>query len=175
MNIAQTTVPARHKLVNQTLENIDFGLALPSDAGELARLHAQFFGEARYKDRGIVYSESKAEAWLGDVIQYGSCPHIIARTPGYQGEIVGVISYTLDDTFCEEPVAVLHTFYVVPKHRRSAIGRVLVALVTEMAEGDGACAFHAPLASGMVETGSLINLFTRAGFTEIGTIMGRSL
>jgi GNAT superfamily N-acetyltransferase len=70
---------------------------------------------------------------------------------------------------------VLGTLYVVPGHRRSAVGRVLVAVATEMAEGDGACAFHAPLASGMEEMKSLINLFAKAGFVPIGTILGRSL
>jgi hypothetical protein len=44
-----------------------------------------------------------------------------------------------------------------------------------MAKNDGAVAFHAPLASGMVESVTLANLFVHAGFDEIGKIMGRRL
>jgi GNAT superfamily N-acetyltransferase len=170
MNIA-----LRHKLVTETLDGVDFTLAVKTDAAELANLFEFFFAEADYKSRGIVFSFAKAKAWLERVIEFGSCPHFIARTHGYEGKIVGVTSYSLDDSFCEDPVAVLGTLYVVPSHRKSPIGRILVAVATEAAKGDGAVAFHAPLASGMVEMKSLVNLFTKAGFVEVGTILGRSL
>lgn len=174
MNIAPNT-QLRHRLVAEALEGVDFNLAGKDDVPELAVLFGEFFKEADYKSRGIVYAPEKAKAWLERVIVYGSCPHIIARTHGYDGEIIGVTSYSLDDSFCAAPVAVLGTLYVVPGHRRSAVGRILVAVATEAAAGDGACAFHAPLASGMTETKSLKNLFTKAGFDEVGTIMGRGL
>jgi GNAT superfamily N-acetyltransferase len=175
MNIAHTIAPARHRLVQEALAGVDFALAAPADAGELASLFEAFFAEADYKSRGIVYSRERAKAWLERVIKSGSCPHIIARTHGYDGKIIGVTSYSLDESFCERPVAVLGTLYVVPEHRRSAVGRILVAVSTEAAIGDGACAFHAPIASGMAEMKTLKNLFTRAGFVEIGTILGRGL
>lgn len=170
MNIA-----LRHKLFKETLDGVDFTLATPDDVEELARLFQQFFGEADYKSRGIVFSPRKAKNWLTRVIKFGACPHIIARTHGYEGEIIGVTSYSLDESFCEQPVAVLGTLYVVPNHRKSAVGRILVAVAVDAAAGDGACAFHAPLASGMMETKTLVNLFSRVGFTEIGTILGRGL
>jgi L-amino acid N-acyltransferase YncA len=172
MSTATNTVPLRHRLVNKTLDEIDFGLAEVGDAEELCGLFGLFFAEAGYKHRGIKFSPDRAEAWLKRVIESGACPHIVARSAG---DIIGTISYTLDDTFCEKPVAVLHTLYVVAGHRHSAIGSVLVSLALEMSTGDGACAFHAPLASGMAETASLINLFRKAGFVSIGTILGRSL
>jgi len=164
----------RHNLIEDTLGTVEFSLAAVADATPLAGLFAVFFDEAGYKDRAIVFSRDKAEAWLQRVIVNASCPHIIARDRE-TGMLVGVTSYSLDDSFCVDPVAVLHTLYVVPGHRRSAIGRVLVGLATEMAKGDGAVAFHAPLASGMGEMKTLVNLFRRAGFDEIGTIMGRKL
>jgi GNAT superfamily N-acetyltransferase len=174
MNTAITTIPPQRRLVQRTLDDVDFGLAGKSDVDELVALFDDFFEEADYKSRGIVYAPSKAKAWLDRVIAYGACPHIIARSRD-DNTIIGVTSYSLDDSFCFAPVAVLGTLYVVPGHRRSAVGRVLVAVATEMAEGDGACAFHAPLASGMEEMKSLINLFAKAGFVPIGTILGRSL
>lgn len=175
MSIAQTIAPARLRLVQEALAGVDFDLASPADAEELAYLFEKFFSEADYKSRGIVYSHERAKAWLERVITSGSCPHIVARTHGDRSVIIGVTSYSLDGSFCVDPVAVLGTLYVVPDHRRSAVGRILVAVATEAAIGDGACAFHAPIASGMAEMKTLKNLFTRAGFVEIGTILGRGL
>jgi len=171
--VAEAPRPLLRRLVRETLDNVEFVLALPDDANELAGLFDKFFAEAHYRDRGIVYSHDKAEAWLERAITSGSCPHIIGRHQ--QDGIVGVVSYGLDSSFCEKPIAILHTVFVLPAWRRTAVGRILVALATEAAIGDGAVAFHAPIASGMNETATLINLFKRAGFTAIGTIMGRAL
>jgi len=162
------------RLVAEALNGVDFAVADVSDVAALTDLFADFFAEAGYKDRGIVYSPEAATTWLNYVIFHGTCPHVIARERDSRA-LVGVTSYSLDRSFCVDPVAVLHTLYVVPAWRKSAVGRVLVALSTEAAQGDGAVAFHAPLASGMSETKTLVNLFRRAGFDEIGVIMGRKL
>ena len=115
------------------------------EANEIALLFERFFAESGYPSRGIKYSVGKAEAWLERVqITQGSCPHLVAIR---DDRIVGVISYSLDETFCIDPVAVLHMFYVAPEHRRSAVSMVLVALCVDAARNDGAVAFHAPLAS----------------------------
>lgn len=174
MSTVLNTLPWQRRLVAETLEGVDFTLAEPTDVAELTSLFGRFFEEAGYKSRGIVFSPEKAKLWLARVIAYGAYPHIIARAHD-DGSIIGVTSYSLDESFCFAPVAVLGTLYVVPGHRRSAVGRILVAVATEAAKGDGACAFHAPLASGMAEMKSLTNLFLKAGFDEIGTILGRSL
>lgn len=157
------------------MAGVDFAVASPADADELAILYQRFFDEARYQDRGIVYAPEKVYDKLKNAILLQRYPHVIARTRGYDGQIVGFISYSLDDAFCAAPVAVMDNFYVVPEHRRSAIGRVMVAIVTDMAIGDGACAFHAPVASGTGAAKSLLNLFRHAGFSEIGMIVGRGL
>jgi len=162
----------RKRLFAEAVNTVDYRVALPGDAPEIARLFETFFNEAHYKDRGIVYALDRATAWIEGVIRDNSCPHIAAL---HDGAIVGAISYSLDDTFCVEPVAVLHMLYVLKDHRKSAIGRVLLALATELAKGDGACAFHAPIASEMDEQPSLVNLFGRGGFKPIGLILGRRL
>src|SRR5580765_6092038 len=162
----------RKRLFKQALDRLDYRVAVGDDAPEIARLFKTFFDEAHYQDRGIVYDLDRATAWIADVVRRGSCPHLVAV---YAGRIVGAISYSLDDTFCVEPVAVLHMLYVLKDHRKSAIGRVLLALATELAKGDGACAFHAPIASEMDEQPSLVNLFGRGGFKPIGLILGRRL
>lgn len=147
--------------------------ATTNDVDELCALFETFFAEADYKRRGIVYSREKATEWLQRAIHFGLTPHLVARL---HGKIIGAISYDLDGSFCERPVAVLHIVYVLPEHRRSAIGRMLVGLACDTAKhADNACAFHAPVASGMEEVQSLQNLFTKAGFEPIGFIMGRGL
>jgi L-amino acid N-acyltransferase YncA len=174
MSISETfsSPPLRKRLVRSALAEIDFRLAVQEDAPALALLMEQFFNEAGYKDRGIVYSVERAEAWLAGVITRGAVPHIIAIK---HRKIVGAISYSLDDTFCAEPVAILNTIYVVPGERRSALGRLLVTLASDLAKQDGACAFHAILASGMIEQKTLTNLFAREDFDRIGVVMGRRL
>jgi len=176
MSIAETlsssNSPLRKRIVWAALKEIEFRLAVREDAPALARLFEQFFGEAGYKDRGVRYSRLKAAEWLDSVISRGRVPHLVAEKAK---RLVGVASYDLDGTFCVEPVAVLHAIYVIPEERMSAIGRVLVALACDLAKQDGACAFHAPLASGMAEQRSLANLFRHEGFEEIGVTMGRRL
>jgi L-amino acid N-acyltransferase YncA len=172
LKVVAPATPARAALVMAVLDRTDFRVATKDDASELAALFAVFFEEARYRDRGIVYSRERALRWLEGVLANGKCPHVVATV---DNKIVGACSYSFDDTFCVEPVAVLHTVYVLREHRRSVIGRMLVVLACDMAKNDGAVAFHAPLASGMVESVTLANLFVHAGFDEIGKIMGRRL
>jgi L-amino acid N-acyltransferase YncA len=164
---------SRHKrAILKVMQEVEFRLATPHDAREIAVLFQTFFSEAGYKDRGIRYSLEKAEKWLEGVIANGVVPHVVAVC---RDQIVGAISYSLDGTFCEEPVAVLHMFYVLKEHRRSAIGRVLAAMMGHLAGQDGACAVHAPLAGEMSESQSLVNLFAHDGYTPIGVILGRKI
>ena len=113
----------------------------------------------------------KAGDWLARAIANHSCPHLVAVQ---DGEIIGAISYAMDETFCVEPVAVMHMLYIKAPHRRTAVGKLLVAMCVDAAKADGACAFHAPIAAEVREK-SLVNLFTHEGFEPIGTIMGRTL
>ena len=162
----------RKRLFQQALDNVDYRLANAYDAPEIARLFQTFFDEAHYQDRGIVYDLDLATNWIAGVIQQGSCPHLVATC---DGKIVGAVSYSLDGTFCVKPVAVMHMVYALKAYRRSAIGRVLLSLAVDMAKADGACAFHAPIASEMSEQRSLANMFGRGGFKTVGLILGRSL
>lgn len=176
MNISQAIAPARHRLIQQTLDGYIFSLASPADADEIIDLFHQYFDdEAGYRKRGVVFAADKAKPKLERAIDLGIYPHIIARTPGYDGKIVGVISYSLDASFCVDPIAVMDMLYVVPGYRRSAIGKVLLEVAVDMAKGDGAVAFHAPIASEIVRWQSIVNLFKNAGFGEIGVIMGKGL
>ena len=58
-------------------------------------------------------------------------PHILAIV---DEEIVGFLAYILDHTFSVRPCQVLMEFYVAPEHRRSAIGRALLAMAIQEAK-----------------------------------------
>jgi hypothetical protein len=149
----------------------DFTLAKVTDAFELSALFGEFFAESDYSKNNIRYSQQNAMAWLLKVLGNGSFPHIIARV---DNKIVGVISWSMDQSFCEEPVAVLHTIYVKKPYRKSIMGRMLVSLALDLAQYEGACSFSAPIASGMKEMKSLANMFTKAGFKQSGVILTKA-
>ena len=159
------------RLVLEAVETFTYRFADRDEAPALAFLFEEAFIDSGFPSRGIRYSVPKAEAWLRRVIIDGSCPHLVALK---DDEIVGAISYALDETFCVKPVAIMHMLYIKPPYRRSAIGRVLVGLCADAAKADGAVAFHAPIAA-QVREQSLINLFAHGGFAPIGTILGRAL
>jgi L-amino acid N-acyltransferase YncA len=151
----------------RTLNDVKFSLATTEDVAELAGLVARFYNESGYKN----YAEfdlEQAEAYGSLVIDKGAVPHIVARK---SDELVGFISYSLDTSGWVKPIAVMHMFYVIPECRRSPLGRALLALAVDMAKGDGACALHAPVASGTKAVGSLKNLFSKIGFEPCGYLM----
>lgn len=153
-------------------ENTQFDLASEKDVVELTYLFKEFFGESDYADKGISYSPTNAAIWLRKVIVSGAFPHIVARR---DGKIIGVLSWSMDSSFCEEPIAVLHTIFVKKEFRRSIIGRLMFGLAIDIAQDEGACAFTAPISSGMKEMGSLMNMLRRAGFQASGAIMTKGL
>ena len=82
----------------------------------------------------------------------------------HDDEIVGAISYALDETFCVEPVGGdAHAVHQAGDIARRAMGRMLVGLCEDAAKGDGAVAFHAPIAAEVNER-TLVNLFAHMGF-----------
>lgn len=147
-----------------------FDLATEKDVVELTYLFKDFFAESDYADKGIAYSPNNAAIWLRRVITSGAFPHVIARN---DGKIVGVISWSMDNSFCEEPIAVLHTIFVRKEFRRSVIGRHLLTFALDIAQSEGACCFTAPISSGMTEMKSLANMLFKAGFSASGVIMTR--
>ncbi len=156
------------KLTPKIASEAHYEMATEKDVVELTYLFKDFFEESDYADKGIAYSPNNAAVWLRRVITQGVFPHVVARI---DGKIVGVTSFSLDQSFSEEPIAVLHTIYVRPEFRRTQIGRQLLALALFVAEGDGATCFSAPISSGMKEVPSLQNMFRKAGFRQSGAIL----
>jgi GNAT superfamily N-acetyltransferase len=145
---------------------------MPDDLAPLMDLYRRFYAEAVYKDF-IEWDDARATSTVEARVKHHVRPHILAIV---DGEMVGFICWELDHSFSVKPVAVLFEFYVQPEHRRSAIGRFLMRIALWVAKDDGACAFHAPIASGMRETaGTMRNMLVKEGLEDLGYIMRKKL
>lgn len=158
-----------------TRENIkdfvNFRVATPDDVPELINVYQRFYAEAVYKDF-LEFDPARARETILNGITFDTRPHILATIDDV---VVGFIAFVIDHSFSVKPCAVLMELYVIPEFRRGAIGRALVGLTIIEARRKGAGAFHAPVASGMVEARSLFNLFDKAGFKQFGYMMRRGL
>ena len=155
----------------ETHKGFEFALAKRDDVPELVDLVARFYRESDYATYADIDLSSAAK-YGETVVESGLVPHIVARKDTVP---VGLISYSLDTAGWVKPIAVMQFFYVLPEHRKSFLGRALLALAVDLARGDGACAFHAPVASGTRATGTLKNLFTKHDFEPCGFIMRKVL
>ena len=158
-----------------TLDNLDervtFRFADVNDVPDVMALYGRFYEEAVYKDF-LDWDAAKARNTVLNGVFTDTRPHIIAIV---DEEIVGFLAYILDDSFSTRPCQVLMEFYVAPEHRRSAIGRALLAMAIQEGKLADAGAFHAPVASGMKEARSLFNMFSKAGFEQFGFMCRRGL
>jgi GNAT superfamily N-acetyltransferase len=161
-----------HRIYRRTLDRYDFRAATPDDVDGMVALWPEHWEEAHYKDRGIEPDEQRYRAWMTRMLEYGLGVWIVAL---HDDTIVGFFAYTLDHNFSTQPVAVMGTFFVAKAHRRTAVPAILFELGIAEAAADGACAFHAPIASETLSSRALENSFKKAGFNVIGCMMGRSL
>lgn len=176
------TLKPYQRIYKKTVDRYDFRVATPLDVEGIVALWPEHWEEAHYKDRGIEPDEDRYAEWVQAKIEYGSGVFLLALDRGksswpmkHKEEIVGFFAYTLDHNFSVKPVAVMGTFFVRKAHRRTAVPAILFELGLDLAAADGACAFHAPIASETASARALENSFRKAGFTTIGTMMGRSL
>ena len=158
-----------------TLDNLDqrvsFRFADASDVPELLLRYEMFYEEAVYKDF-LEWDRARSRETILNGIVADTRPHILAQV---EDSIVGFLAYILDHTFSVRPCMVLMEFYVVPEHRRSAIGRALLAMAIQEGKAANAGAFHAPVASGMRAARSLFNMFDKAGFEQFGFMVRKAL
>ena len=158
-----------------TLNDLDtrvtFRFADASDVPELLLRYEMFYEEAVYKDL-LEWDRHRARETILNGIVSDDRPHIVAIV---EDSIVGFLAYILDHSFSVRPCQVLMEFYVVPEHRRSAIGRALLAMAVQEGKAADAGAFHAPVASGMSAARSLFNMFSKAGFEQFGFMVRRGL
>lgn len=151
--------------------HIELRLAKIEDAPRVASFLGMFFARSKWAET-LTYHEGKALIYLQRVIGTGYAPYVIALD---DGELVGLCSYHTYDVFTD-PIAVMDETYVVPRYRFTDLGRRLVALAIEMARGEGCKAINFPIASGMPEQNSLMNMVGRHfGAEYIGMIFRKAL
>jgi L-amino acid N-acyltransferase YncA len=164
---------AIHKRIYQrTIERYEFRVADEGDVDGIVALWPEHWAEAHYRDRNIEPDEARYRDWVAKKIEYDTGVFLLALDAG---QVIGFFAFTLDHNFSVRPVAVMGTFFVSKSHRRSAVPAVLSNLGIDLAQSEGACAFHAPITSETQSSRALENSFRKQGFNVIGTMMGRAL
>jgi GNAT superfamily N-acetyltransferase len=131
----------------------------------------QYFHEAGF-DRFSPFDIERAAREMAKQIRSGDTPFLLAEL---DGEVVGMVSWSLSHVFTEKPIALLWMIYVMPPNRRSAIGRLLVSFAADIAKQEGACAFFASIPPTSPAAKSLCNLFCRCGFAPMGGAFTKAL
>jgi hypothetical protein len=150
---------------------LEFRLASPADVPQLARVLRDYMNTTDWA-QFMTFDLERTVKHLNHEIASGETVYLLAL----QGPvIVGLASYSILHHFTTEPIALFQEIWVREDYHHSAVGRILVALATDLAKGDGAVAIHAPMASGLPAARSLKNLFFKGGYHEFGYMMRRRL
>lgn len=182
MNIAVRDVTSAQCTRTQ---HIELRLATVDDAPVIARLIGAWFPMTTWKDC-LTYDEAKAATFIERGIATRCEPFVLAFGPQNFSDpsldrnvfqaLVGCISWHLDARLTTEPVGVLDEVFVVPRLRRSDLGRRLVMMALHIAKEEGARVMNFPIASGMPEQQSLINMLVRHfGAEPVGVILRKVL
>lgn len=168
MNIAVQPPRVRRRTATP---HIELRLAEVDDVVKLTAFLGDFFARSCW-NRDLRFHSEKAARYLHGAVGSGFAPYITA----WDGdELVGVCSYHTFDVFTD-PIAVMDETYVVPKYHRTDLGRRLIALALELAKREGCKVMNFPIASGMREQNSLMNMVGRHfGADYVGTIFRKVL
>lgn len=136
----------------------------PFDVDEIVALGDRFFEESEFSTfstyspdhfRFVLASIEHSPTLSGFVFEKG-------------GKIKGFIFYQMDLSYTEEPVALMWLFYVVPKFRKSPVGRELLKIAENHAKARGARVFYAGSMSGIPGIqNSLKNLYEKTGYKQL--------
>lgn len=154
-----------------TTPHIELRMAGVDDVGQVVDFLARFFARSRWADN-LTFHGEKAARYLTGAIGSGYAPYVTA----WDGEeLVGLCSYHTFDVFTD-PIAVMDETYVVPRYHRTDLGRRLIAMVLALAKAEGCKVMNFPIASGMPEQNSLMNMVGRHfGAEYVGTIFRKVL
>lgn len=151
--------------------HIELRLATKDDVEKLVPFLAGFFARSRWAEN-LTFHTGKARDYLERAISSGFSPYVLALDGE---ELVGCCSYHTYSVFTD-PIAVMDETYVVPRLRRTDLGRRLVYLVIHLAKTDGCKVMNFPVASGMYEQRSLINMLVRHfGCEPMGLLLRKVL
>jgi Acetyltransferase (GNAT) family len=166
MNIAQRNV--RRQSIDTS--HIDIRMMEHDDVPDVVRLFDQYFHETQWT-RYLMFDPAKTKERLHQHIDGKRTPHLLARDNGH---LVGLISWHYDTQYTDE-IAVMDEVYCLKPYRRTDLGRKLVALALYLAKGDDAKVFNFPVASGLPETATLINMLKHKFGGEICGVLVRCM
>jgi GNAT superfamily N-acetyltransferase len=169
MNIATKDLRVSKRTVRTP--HIEVRLGRLEDVPKIVDLVELFFHRTTWA-QVVNFKRDGATKWLAYAIDAGYAPHAVA----FDGdELVGVCSYHTFSTYTD-PIAVMDETYVLPRLRRTDLGRRLVALAIELARGEGCKVMNFPIASGLPEQNSLMNMVGRHfGAVPVGMIFRKVL
>lgn len=152
--------------------SIEVRLGQADDVDRIADLLERFFGMTIWAQH-MTFNKDGALAYLRYAIPAGYAPHALA----FDGdELVGLCSYHLYSAYTVPPIAVMDETFVLPRLRRSDLGRRLVALAIDLARADGCAIMNFPIASGLPAQNSLMNMVgNHFGADYVGTIFRKVL
>jgi len=160
MNIA-----LQHKRLPTSTSAIDIRLATPDDVPLIMPLLEQFRIESAWSEL-VTIDYPRAEAFLRRCI--GMTHTYILAFDG--DKCIGMISWHLDANM-SNPIAVIDETFMLAPYRKTNLGRKLVALALYVARCDGVKFFNFPLASGMKQTKTYVNMLRKFGARPVGVIM----
>ena len=108
---------------------------------------------------------------LQELIERKTTPHLVAFDMLDDERMVACISWHYDLQYTKEPIGVMDETFVLGPYRRTNLGRKMVALALHIAEGDNCRVFNFPLASGLPETKSYVNMLRKFGGEICGVIV----
>ena len=169
MNMAVPLPTAKRRTT--ATPHIELRMATVDDVEKVVAFLGVFFARSRWADN-LNFHTKKATRYLFGAIGSGYAPYVIAMDGD---ELVGLCSYHTFDVFTD-PIAVMDETYVVPRYHRTDLGRRLVAMILALAKAEGCKVMNFPIASGMPEQNSLMNMVGRHfGAEYIGTIFRKVL
>jgi len=169
MTIATPDLRATKRTVRTP--HIEVRLGRTEDAPKVVDLIEGFFHRTTWA-HVINFNRDGAMRWLNYAIGSGYAPHALA----FDGdELVGMSSYHVFSTYTD-PIAVMDETYVLPRLKRTDLGRRLIAMIIELAKADGCVVMNFPIASGLPEQNSLMNMVGRHfGAVPVGMIFRKVL
>ena len=162
MNIALRDV----RRLSIDTSHIEIRLMTHDDVPDVVRLFDTYFHESQWPPY-LTFDAVKVKNRLHDLVERKSHPHLLAFD---NGEVVAVMSWHYDAQYTE-PIAVLDEVYALKPYRHTNLGRKLIGLALWMAHRESAPVFNFPIASGLIETKSLVNCLRKFGGEICGVIV----
>lgn len=128
-------------------------------------LYPGYFNETIYS--GLEYDPVSTRGYIREWIDGGYCFYATCN-----GEVVGVLSFFIHQTYYKQNECEVIMFYVKPEHRGTGLSRTMVKLIDKLCKESGKVhVIYVSSASGKGGNNDALftNLFKKFGFKVLGT------